>query len=123
MLETYTYVEGASLTALLLEVRSAFVSALPVDECEGYSVPNSVRALALEAFDGQPPTERSRIILDLFEANGSLRLPQTSDNLFAHAHAPSDFISDLVCEVVSQVLRRDPSIQAEDELRLALAGE
>lgn len=122
MLETHTYVEGASLTGLLFEVRDRFASAPPVRRFDSYSVPNSIKAIALESYESKPLRLRLRIVRELVEDNPSLFLEESASSMFATARTPADYISDLVAEAVREILRRDPSVQREDELRLAATG-
>ena len=119
---TYTFVEGPSLGAFLLEVRQRFTSAPALaDDAEG-AAPNSIQLVASDVFDELSPAGRAAVLLDLLEGNVELFFVRDLEEVFAAAHTPQDCLIDIVCEVATAVLRRDPGLHAEDELRLALAA-
>lgn len=115
-------VEGAGLSSLLSDVRATFLSACAVQDHEDYVVPNSLRLVALDVFDDRSPADRARIIGDLLDGNAELSFRLTGRRVFAHARTTGDYLTDFVCEIVRQILRQDPTILIEDELRQALAG-
>jgi hypothetical protein len=113
-------VDGASLVALVLEVRDEFVARPP---CEAYGAgqPNSLRLTAIDVFEGRPPAEQVAVIRDLMDVNRELVIRRSGEEIFAHSDTPASYLTDLVCEAVSQILERDPSIHDEDRRRVALA--
>jgi hypothetical protein len=84
--------------------------------------PNSVRLIAIEVLGQFDASDRALILSDLLELNPELFLERDVEDIFVAASTPSDFLTDVICEVAAQPLRRDPKVHAEDELRLALAG-
>lgn len=121
MLSGYSYVEGADLARFVLEVRNEFVSRLPFGS-DDTRRPNSVRLVAIDLLASKTTDEQLAILRDLIDANHGLVLTREDDrDVFAYSDTPGAYLADLVCEVVCQILGRDPSIRDEDDRRLALA--
>jgi len=114
---SYCYVAGESLGALLVEVRAAFLRPRSC-ESERRACENTLTMVAVELFDERPAAEQLAIIGDLLHRNPSLALPNEGPrDMFAHARVAGDYLVDLVCGAVSEVLRRDPVIANEDDRR------
>jgi hypothetical protein len=92
-----------------------------VDQCDGYTVANSVRAVALDVFEREPDERRNAIVADLLNRNSELVVAVDRIEAFHNAHTPAEFMTDLVCEVVAAVLRREPELAFEDNCRMAEA--
>jgi hypothetical protein len=122
MAGAYTYVEGASLTELILGVRDEFLARLPY-ELDETRRPNSVRLVTLDVFEGKTPDEQLDVLRDLLDSNPRLILARRDEDIFAYADTPAAYLTDLVCEVVWQVLARDEAIREEDGRRLVLSAE
>jgi hypothetical protein len=121
MLSGYSYVEGADLARFVLEVRDEFVSRLPFGS-DDTRRPNSVRLVAIDLLVSKTTDEQLAILRDLIDANHGLVLTREDDrDVFEYSDTPGAYVADLVCEVVCQILDRDPSIRDEDDRRLALA--
>lgn len=119
---SYTYVDGAHLGALLLQVREQFL-ARPPYEPDGTRRPNSVRLVAIGVIADKSTDERLAVLSDLIGANPALVVERDASDVFAYADTPATYVTDLICAVVCQILARDPSIRLEDEWRVALADE
>lgn len=118
-----TYVDGADLVSLILDVRSQFVNRLPY-ELDAMRRPNTVRLVAVEAFDERSPADQAAVIRDLMHENRRLTFTRrTASDIFCHSTTVADYVVDLVCEAVCEVLLRDPLIREETERREALALE
>lgn len=123
MPSAYSYVDGAALADLILDVRKDFVARLPY-ELDETRRPNAVRLVAIEVFEERSVDERVAVVRDLMVSNSGLRIERdTERDMLEYADTAEDCITDLVCEVVCQVLGRDPSIREENERRLALSAE
>jgi hypothetical protein len=122
VLRTYTYVEGASLTGLLLEVRKEFWSRLPY-ELDDFRRPNSIRHVAIDVFEEQSTNGRLGVLHDLLVANEGLVVTAAPQAIFASADAPADYLVDIVCAIVQDVLERDSVVATENRRREALAAE
>jgi hypothetical protein len=122
MAGAYTYVDGADLVDLILETRDEFIARLPYELDESRR-PNSVRLTAIDVFESKSTSGQLRILRDLFESNPGLIVARSSNAIFAHSDTPASYITDLVCEVVCQVLARDPAIRDENQRRLELSVE
>jgi hypothetical protein len=122
VLRTYTYVEGASLTRLLLEVRKEFWGRLPY-ELDDFRRPNSIRQVAIDVFEEKSTDGRLGVLHDLLVANEGLVLTATPQAIFASANAPADYLVDIVCAIVQDVLERDADLAVENQRREALAAE
>jgi hypothetical protein len=117
----YGYVNGADLARFVLEVRDEFVGRLPFGS-DDTRRPNSVRLVAIDVFESKTTDEQLSVLRDLIEADHELVLAREDDrDVFEYSDTPAAYVTDLVCEVVCQILARDPSIRAEDDRRLALA--
>jgi len=118
----YSYVEGDALGRFILEVRKEFLDCgLFLDRETGQ--PGSIRLVAIDAFERNRVDQQLLILQDLLAANGGLIVErEESRDIFEHSATPSSYLTDLVCEVVHQVLARDPAIHAENEERMALAA-
>jgi hypothetical protein len=118
-----TYVEGVDLADLILEVRSEFFARLPY-ELDDTRRPNSVRLVAIDVFEERSIDEQLAVVRDLIDANPAFTVARPEDrDIFAYADTAADYLTDLVCEVVWQVLGRDPSIREEDVRRVQLSIE
>lgn len=122
MLRTYTFVEGASLVGLILEVRREFWARLPY-ELDDFRQPNSIRHVAIDVFEAKPADERLDVLRDFILANGGLTLTGSPSDIFGLADTPGDVLVDLVSAVVQAVLERDPDLAAESQRRTAVARE
>ncbi|HEV3320759.1 MAG TPA: hypothetical protein VG147_01055 [Solirubrobacteraceae bacterium] len=122
MLDTHTYVEGASLPALIFDVREQFLDRLPYELDEGRT-PNSLHVVAIDVFEHRTAEEQTAILHDLVAGNKRLVLVRPIDAIFETADSPAAVLTDLVCEVVCQVLRRDPSLSTQDDWRILVAAE
>jgi hypothetical protein len=67
--------------------------------------------------------EQRAVLTDLIERNPSLCVERTENDIFPYASAPVDYVADLICAVVEQVLRRNEVVRDEDDWRLALSAE
>ena len=122
MLGTYTYVDGSALVDLILKVRDAFLERGRNEGDDGDQT-NCVRLVAIDIFDGMSTPEQLAVLGDLLEGNAGLVLSRDETDIFAYSDTPAAYMADLVCEVVRQVLSRNPGIRSEDELRIALATQ
>jgi hypothetical protein len=123
MASPYTYVDGADLVSLLLDVRNEFVSRRPY-ELDVMRRPNTVWLVAVEVFDDRSSAEQAAVVRDLMHANRRLTFTRrTASDIFSHATTIADYIVDLVCEAVCEILLRDPMIRKESECREALSLE
>ncbi len=122
MVEDYTFVDGAHLTRLILDVRDDFHARPECDDALGRR-PNTVRAVALDRYTSRSVNGKLAILRDLIECNADLLLTQEAQDVFAHSDGPATYLADLVREVVAEVLLRDPGIYAEDTQRAAAARE
>jgi hypothetical protein len=118
----YTYVEGADLVGLILEVRDEFLARLPYELDEARR-PNSIRLVAIDVFTGKSTDEQLAVMRDLLDANAGLTVRNSGREVFPYAESPADYMKDLVCQVVYQILTRDPAFQSEDDRRIAASVE
>jgi hypothetical protein len=118
----YTYVDGDTLTGLILEIREQFWMR-PPHEHDDFRRPSSVRQVAIDVFERRSTEARLSVVRDLIVANGGFALGDRVEHLFETADTPADYLTDLVCAVVQDVLRRDPDVAAESERREAMAAE
>jgi hypothetical protein len=118
---TYTYVDGANLVELILEVRAEFLRRLPY-ELDDSRRPNSVAQVAVPIVEDLPPRERL-LILGEIDASAMMLCDFDPATVFEHASTPADCLTDLTCAVVAHVLRRDHAIRCEDDRRMQLAAE
>jgi hypothetical protein len=119
----YTYVDGANLVGLILEVHDEFLARLAYDPDDARR-PNSLRLVAIDVFEGKPLDDQLLVIRDLMAADASLSIMRDEkDDAFTYSHTAGDYMTDLVCQVVYQVLSRNPRIRSEDERRMELAIE
>jgi hypothetical protein len=121
MLDDLTYVDGDSLVAFILDVRSRFSAGDGSDVPDDH--PDSVHLIAIEIFESLPADKQLAIVRDLLQANPSLLVKREGRDLFAYSDTPAAYLTDLVCEVTWQVLERDPTVSAEHHRRLALAAD
>ncbi len=122
MLDTYTYVEGASLADLIFDVREQYLRSLPYDLDEG-RIPNSLHRVAIEVYERRPPQAQAAILHDLIVGNNGLVFVRPAEAIFETADTPAAMLTDLVCEVACQILRRDPVLSSQDDWRIAVATE
>ncbi len=118
----HRYVEGDSLWTLILSVEKEFharVFTEPDDERR----PNSLRLIAVDRLERMGKRKQRAVLTDLIERNPSLCVERTENDIFRYASAPVDYVADLICAVVEQVLRRNRAIRDEDDRRLALLAE
>jgi hypothetical protein len=121
-LRAYTYVEGASLTGLILEVREEFWSRRPY-EPDDFRQPNSIRHVTIDVFEDKSQDTGLSVLRDLLVADGGFVLTATPEAMFRSADTPGAYLVDVVCAAVQDVLERDPDIAAEDRQRKVLAAE
>jgi hypothetical protein len=123
MSSPFTYVDGADLVSLILDVRNEFVNRLPY-ELDTMRRPNTVWLVAVEVFDERSPADQAAVVRDLMHENRCLTFTRrTASDIFCHATTVADYVVDLVCEAVCEILLRDPLIREETERREALALE
>jgi len=122
MLGTHSYVEGSALVDLILGVRDAFLAGGSPEPQDGEPM-NCVRLVAIDMFDGMSITQQIAVLRDLLDGNAGLVLDRDETDVFAYSDTPAAYMTDLVCEVVRQVLARDPVIRREDERRIGLAAQ
>jgi hypothetical protein len=122
MAGTYRYVDGDSLWSLILSVQKEFHARVPY-ELEDERSPNSLRLVAVDCLERMGKRKQRAILTDLVERNPALRVEGTERDIFRYASTPDDYIADLICAVVEQVLRRDRAVRDEDDRRLALSAE
>ncbi len=116
------FVDGDSLCGFILSVRKEFLVRIPY-ELDDERRPNCLRLVALDQLESRDTNEHLAILKDLIDLNPGLAVERTDDEIFRHAAVASDYISDLVCAVVEQILRRDEHIREQDDERLALSAE
>jgi hypothetical protein len=121
MLGSYTFVEGAGLSELILKVTDEFWRRLPYDLDEDRR-PNSVHSVVIDEFEGLSVAERLAVLEDLMVGNADLVIARRADEVFVHADVARTYLTDLVCEVVRQVLLRNDAIRDEDARRVAMAA-
>ncbi|HEV2945169.1 MAG TPA: hypothetical protein VGX26_08655 [Solirubrobacteraceae bacterium] len=122
MAGTYRYVDGDSLWSLILSVQKEF-HARPPYELDDERHPNSLRLVAIDCLERMGKREQRAVLTDLIERNPSLCVERTENDIFPYASAPVDYVADLICAVVEQVLRRNEVVRDEDDWRLALSAE
>jgi hypothetical protein len=122
VIEDYTFVDGAHLTRLILDVRDEFHARPGCDDALGRR-PNTVRAVALDRYTSRSVNGKLAILRDLVERNADLLLTREPRDVFAHSDGPGTYLADLVREVVAEVLLRDPDIHAKDARRATAATE
>jgi|GEM_PF-6896034 len=122
MAGAYRYVDGDSLWSLILSVQKEFHARLPY-ELDEEGRPNSLRLIAVDCLERMGKRKQRAVLTDLIERNPSLRVEGTEKGIFRYASTPDDYIADLICAVVEQVLRRDWAVRDEDDRRLALSAE
>jgi hypothetical protein len=118
----HRYVEGDSLWTLILGVEKEF-HARVFAEPDGERRPNSLRLIAVDRLERMGKRKQRAVLTDLIERNPSLCVERTENDIFRYASAPVDYVADLICAVVEQVLRRNRAIRDEDDRRLALLAE
>jgi hypothetical protein len=119
----YRYVDGADLQRLILEIRTEFLARLPYGS-DDMQRPNSVRLVAIDIFEGKTADQQLSVLRDLLEVNPGLTIAREDDrDIFEYSDTPAAYLTDLVCEVVCQVLDRDPTIRDEDDRRMARSAE
>ncbi len=112
----YSYVDGDALIDLIVEVRSRFERDLRDDSDEGPRL-ESLHLVAIDVLEGKTTDEQLAVLRDLIDLNPGLRVARDSKGIFANSDTPAAYITDLVCEVVCQVLWRNPALRAEDKRR------
>lgn len=122
MAGAYRFVDGDSLCGFILNVRDEFLARIPY-ELDDERQPNSLRLVALDHLESRSTDEQLAILKDLIDGNPGLAVERTDDDIFRHAAVAVDYISDLLCAVVEQILRRDNDIREQDDERLALSAE
>jgi hypothetical protein len=122
MVGTYRFVDGDSLCEFILSVREDFLGRIPY-ELDDERRPNRLRLVALDQLEARSTSEQLAILKDLLDVNPVLAVERTEEDIFAHSALVGDYISDLVCAVAEQVLRRDKDIRGEDNRRIALSAE
>ncbi len=121
MSSPYTYVDGADLVSLVLDVRYEFVGRSPY-ELDAMRRPNTVWLVAVDVFDDRAPADQAAVVLDLMQKNPSLMLTRrTAGDVLAHATTIAHQFADLVCGAVCEILLRDPLIRDESERRESLS--
>ena len=119
----YCYVDGESLPALLFDVRREFLRRARW-EPERAGCSNTLGVVAVEIFDDRPAAEQLAILGDLLHRNPRLAVsPAGKPGMFAHATVAADYLVDLVCGAVSEVLLRDPVILKENAHRELLSPQ
>jgi hypothetical protein len=117
----YSYVDGAELACLALEVRGEFIARPPYG-ADDTRRPNSVRLVAVEVIEGKTTDQQLSVLADLLDANPGIVISRDDDrDIFQYSDTPATYLTDLICEVVCLILARDPSIRKEDSRRTALA--
>lgn len=115
----YSYVEGADLIGLAVDVTSEF-RRREAFERDSSRRPNSLRLVASELFEVLPEIARHRIVADVYGADDLfIEFEPMSDPWVATT--ASDLVSDLVAYAVAQVLRRNRDLRIEDDRRVAVA--
>jgi hypothetical protein len=83
-----------------------------------------VRLVAIDVFEGKTADQQLSVLRDLLEVNPGLTIAREDDrDIFEYSDTPVAYLTDLVCEVVCQVLDRDPTIRDEDDRRMALSAK
>jgi hypothetical protein len=123
MAGAHCYVDGDGLWSLILSVEKEFHARAPYDELDDERRPNSLRLVAVECLERMGKRKQRAVLTDLIERNPSLCVERPENDLFRYASTPVDYVADLICAVVEQVLRRNEAIRHEDDLRLALSAE
>lgn len=117
----YTYVDGADLVSLVLDVRHEFVGRPPY-ELDAMRRPNTVWLVTVDVFDDRAVADQAAIVLDLMHRNPRLTLTRcTASDVLAHATTVADQLTDLVCGAVCEILLRDPLIREESKRRESLS--
>jgi hypothetical protein len=119
-----TYVEGADLVGLILEIRAEFLARRPCANDDARR-PNSLRLVAVDVLEGKSTDEQLAVLRDLLDANGALVVRQEEDDehdIFEYADTPAAYLTDLVCAICRQILLRDPTLSEEDRRRERLSG-
>jgi hypothetical protein len=119
---TYRFVDGDSLCGFIFSVREEFLAHIPY-ELDEERRPNCLRLVALDHLESRSTNEQLAILKDLIDLNPALAVERTDEDVFRHAATAGDYIADLVCAVVEQILRRDQDIREQDDDRLALSAE
>jgi hypothetical protein len=122
MLDAYTFVEGPSLSALTFEVRERFLKRPPYELDDGRT-PNSLQLVAIDVFERQTAQQQAAVLRDLIAGNRELFLLRSVEEVFETANTPAAILTDLVCEVICQILRRDCSLRTQDDWRTLVAAE
>jgi hypothetical protein len=113
----YSYVDGAHLTKLILEVRREFISRVPLGP-DDPSRPNTVRLVAIDTFESCPVEDQVGILSDLLTQDPGVAVRiSPGDDPFRYSDVAADYLTDFVCHIVCQVLARDPYIADEDRKR------
>jgi hypothetical protein len=123
MAGAHRYVDGDSLWSLILSVEKEFRARAPYDELEDERRPNSLRLVAVDCLERMGKRKQRSVLTDLIERNPSLSVERPENDIFRYAATPVDYMADLICAVVEQVLRRNRAVRDEDDLRLALSAE
>ncbi|HEX4116585.1 MAG TPA: hypothetical protein VHY18_12010 [Solirubrobacteraceae bacterium] len=118
----YRFVDGDSLCGFVFSVREEFLARIPY-ELDEERRPNCLRLVALDCLESRNTNEQLAILTDLLDLNPALAVERTDEDIFRHAATVGDYIADLVCAVVAQILRRDECIREKDNERLALSAE
>jgi len=120
----YSAVEGDSLLDFVESVRFEFRKrdAYSSDP-NGLRFINSVRSIAVELFDLLSDDQKVVIVRDLIVGNDEILLLRPFVEVFETAGSPADYITDLICEIVWQVLMEEEDIRHEDKARQSLAND
>jgi hypothetical protein len=122
MAGAHRFVDGDSLWTLILSVEKEFHARGPY-ELDDERLPNSLRLVAVDCLERMGKRKQRAVLTDLIERNPSLCVERTENDIFRYASTPVDYMADLICAVVEQVLRRNRAVRDEDERRLALSAE
>jgi len=118
-----TRAEGDHLDRLIQEVKREFFARSASTSFEGgFREANTLRVVAVEVLEGLALEAQIATLSDLFLRNECLVLRRDAADIFVTADSPAGVLTDLVCEVVWQLLIEDPLIQMEDEARETCAG-
>jgi hypothetical protein len=117
----YSYVDGDELTSLALDVRREFLHRPPCSPDDARR-PNSVRLVALDLIERRSTHQQLSALADLIDRNPGLTVTRDEDrDIFEHSDTPANFVADLICEVIWQILARDSEIREEDQRRCSRA--
>jgi hypothetical protein len=111
-----TDVEGDHLLALLNRVKERFLSSPALYESGKGAKPNSLEFATSETLDGLANEEKLAVLNELLISNDEFILADW-EQILKHVDTPSSALFDVICAVVLQVLRFDPSLREEDERR------